>query len=170
MITGDSKFIVRFLGQMSRVLIVGVALASVSGCYYSIGRTLEPTAYLRKGHEPGSMVSVEVRGTTWPTGNIHMPFDFPVYEKDSIFEFRLPSLAAAVQAKDFELWTCGRRLEKYSGSIQPIGNGVRLDIKVPDPYGLEKPVEIHREFRLVATEEPIKPCESRKHYGPKRST
>jgi hypothetical protein len=141
----------------------------VSGCYFSSGRTIEPTAYLRKGNSPGSTESIEIRGTTWTTGNSHVPFDFTVYEQDSTFEIRVPSLVGETQAKDMQLWTCGVRLETFSGIVRPVADGVLVNLDVPDPSGLEKTVKIHQVFRLLATDEPTKPCEERKHYGPKRS-
>ena len=118
-----------------------VALASlllVSGCYFSSGRTIEPTAYLRKGNSPGSTESIEIRGTTWTTGNSHVPFDFTVYEQDSTFEIRVPSLVGETQAKDMQLWTCGVRLETFSGIVRPVADGVLVNLEVPDPSGLEK--------------------------------
>jgi hypothetical protein len=108
-------------------------LLLVSGCYFSSGGTIEPTAYLSKGDWSGFTESIEIRG--------HIPFDFTVHQQDSMFKiWSVPSLV-----------------------------GVLVNLKLPDPNSLKKVVKIYQVFRLVATEEPTKPCEERKHCGSKRS-
>jgi hypothetical protein len=106
---------------------------------------------------------VEIRQTLKDTGNIHIPFDFTVYEYDRTYEIRLNSLDGLIEAKHIELWLCGRRLTHVTGTVRISGEVLSVALDVPASDSARNQSKLRGDFRLTPASGPLRSCAHRKH-------
>ncbi len=131
------------------VLVVWLSLL-LGGCYFNSGIKIDYKAYLHANSQP--MQSVEIREVSWFTGNMHIPFDFTVYEQAHTYELKAPRIDGLFTEKDIELWLCGNRLSGVTGTAQLSANQLSVDLEFGPP---EKRHKLKGSFTVVpATEMP----------------
>lgn len=136
-----------------------VAASVLGGCFFGHGKSIDHEALVRPQAEDGYVI--EFRETAWPTGNAHMPFDFTVYENDSIYELKVPNLEGVFEAKDLEIFKCGQRLFYTQGTVRLSKEQMVVSLAVESVRGTahEPPIG---SFRLVHANEQQRRCEDRK--------
>ena len=143
--------------------ILGLSLTTLAvvlgGCFFWHSERFDRDALVHAADEFKHVV--EIRQTLKDTGNIHIPFDFTVYEYDHTYEIRLNSLDGLIEAKDLELWLCGRRLTHVAGTIRISREvlSVALDVPARDIAGNPK---LRGDFRLTPGSGPLRSCAHRK--------
>src|SRR5262245_20334268 len=133
----------------------------LGGCFFSHSEHFDADALVHQADE--SKHVVEIRQTVRDRGNMHIPFDFTVYEYDRTYEIRLKSLDGLTEAKDLELWLCGRRLTNATGTVRILREALSVALDVPASGSAgSRPMQLRGDFRLTPGFGPLRPCAHRK--------
>ena len=145
--------------HLTRLGFSVAALAVVlGGCFFWHWETFDRYALVHPAVEFKHVV--EIRQAKKHTGNAHMPFDFTVYQYDRTYEIRLNSLNGLTDAKDLELWMCGRRVTNVTGTVRISDEVVSVALDIPDTVWNQP--KLRGDFRRTPASGPLRPCAYRK--------
>ena len=131
----------------------------LGGCFFGRGNDVDHEALVRPQAEGGYVI--ELRESSWATGNVHMPFDFTRYESESIYELKVPALEGIFEAKDLEISRCGRRLVNAKRDIRLTKEQMTVSHAAGAVNGVAGDLPVGS-FRLVLANENPRRCGDRK--------
>jgi hypothetical protein len=132
---------------MLKLIVIITLIFGLNGCFFWSDESFEQNAFLHSGEEAKHII--EIRGTSWYTGNMHIPFDFTVYETDKNYEIRVASLDGLVDAKDIELFMCGHKLSGVTGNILVLGEKLSVALEYGPLDVPDKRSKLHGNFQLI---------------------
>ena len=141
-----------------RGAIVVLLCLPLSACFFWSGGGLEGTAYLHA--DSPSVMSIELRESTWRTGNLHIPFDFTVYETQTTYLLKGPVESLANFGPGAELWHCGVRVREAVGSARFDRESLSVDLSFGESA---KPRRLRGAVTVVPASNPPRPCGHHSH-------